>query len=72
MTFEDSNVTQLAASGVDLRTLMNRMGHKTARLALEVYAKADPAADRAAADTIGSHVLERDVAHGAHGCRRLA
>ena len=52
------NVTQLAASGVDLRTLMNRMGHKTAKLALEVYARADPVADRAAADTIGSHVLD--------------
>ncbi len=26
-------------------------------LALEVYAKADPVADRAAADTIGTHVL---------------
>ena len=51
------NVTQLAASGVDLRTLMNRMGHKSAKLALEVYAKADPVADRAAADTIGTHVL---------------
>ena len=42
---------------IDLRTLMNRMGHKTAKLALEVYAKADPVADRAAADTIGGHVL---------------
>ena len=36
------NVTQLAASGVDLRTLMSRMGHKSAKLALEVYAKPDP------------------------------
>jgi site-specific recombinase XerD len=51
------NATQLAASGVDLRTLMNRMGHKTAKLALEVYSQADPIADRAAADTIGLHVL---------------
>jgi integrase len=51
------SATQLAASGVDLRTLMNRMGHKTAKLALEVYAQADPIADRAAADTIGLHVL---------------
>ncbi len=50
-------MTQLAASGVDLRTLMNRMGHKSARLALEVYAKADPVADRAAAEMIGTHVL---------------
>lgn len=51
------NVTRLAASGVDLRTLMSRMGHKSAKLALEVYAKPDPVADRAAADTIGTHVL---------------
>ena len=36
---------------------MNRMGYKTAKLALEDYAKADPVADRAAADTIGAHVL---------------
>ncbi len=42
---------------LDLRTLMNRMGHKTAKLALEAYAKADPVADLAAADTIGKHVL---------------
>jgi integrase len=47
--------TQPAASGVDLRTLMNRMGHKSAKLALEVYANADPVADRAAAETIGTH-----------------
>lgn len=51
------NATQLAASGVDSRALMNKMGHKTAKLALEVYAKADPATDRAAADTVGTHVL---------------
>ena len=37
---------------------MNRMGHKSAKLALEVYAKADPVADRAAAGTIGTHVLD--------------
>jgi hypothetical protein len=58
-----------AASGVDLRTLMNRMGHKTrSLLAPEVYAKADPGADRAAAETIVTHVL------GAmsHDCWRLA
>ena len=36
---------------------MSRMGHKSAKLALEVYAKPDPVADRAAADTIGTHVL---------------
>ena len=50
-------MTQLAASGVDLRTLMNRMGHKSAKCAVRVYARADPVADRAAADTIGTHVL---------------
>lgn len=69
------NVTQLAASGVDLRTLMSRMGHKSAKLALEVYAKPDPVADRAAADTIGSHVLaamshmERTAAGDSHGAQ---
>ena len=31
------NATQPAADGVDLRTLMNRMGHKKAGLAHEVY-----------------------------------
>jgi hypothetical protein len=29
-----------------LRTLMSRMGHKSAKLALEVYAKPDAVADR--------------------------
>ena len=53
------NLTQLAASGVDLRTLMNRKGHETAKLAVELYAKPDPVADRAAAGTIGTHVLVR-------------
>jgi hypothetical protein len=60
-------VTQLAVSGVDLQTLMNRMGHKSAKFALEVYAKANPVADRAAADTIGTARSQCDVAHGAHG-----
>ena len=50
-------MTQLAASGVDLRTRMNGTGHKSAKLALELYEKADPVADRAEADTVGTHVL---------------
>src|SRR5271166_366967 len=55
--FRRLNVTQLHAHGVGLRILMNRTGHKTARLALEVYAQRDAKADKAAAETIGSYVF---------------
>ena len=61
------NVTQLAASGVDLRTLMNRMGHKTAKLALEVYAKADPGRIELRLKHDWVARSQCDVAHGAHG-----
>lgn len=54
------DATALVADGVDLRTLMNRMGHKTATLALDVYAQPNPNADR-------STVARRDVARESHG-----
>jgi integrase len=51
------DVPQLAASEVDLPALMHHMGHKTAKLAPEVYARADTVAVRAQAGTIWTHVL---------------
>lgn len=53
LTFHDLrryHSTQVVAGGVDSRTLMNRMGHTTARMALEHYAQPDPTADRNAAE----------------------
>ena len=38
----ETHLTQLAASGVAFADPMNRMGHKKAKPALEVYARADP------------------------------
>lgn len=50
------HATALVADGVDVRTLMNRMGHKTAKPALEVSAQPNPDADRAAAEGTGARL----------------
>ena len=48
-----SNATALVARGVDLRTVMYRLGHTTSKLALETYAQPDAEADMAAAEAAG-------------------
>lgn len=45
--------TELLAAGVDVRTVAGRLGHATPTLTMSTYAAFVPAADRAAADTIG-------------------
>ena len=47
----------MAVDGVDSRTMMHRMGHKTANLSLEVYAQPDSEADRAQAERMAEHVF---------------
>ena len=47
------NITKLVANGVDVRTVMNRVGHSSPQVTLALYAHADRAADEEAARTIG-------------------
>lgn len=52
------NITKLVASGVDVRTVMNRVGHSSPQVTLALYAQADRAADEEAARTIGDLMME--------------
>ncbi len=60
-----SAATVWVAAGVDLRTAQHRLGHATPRLVLELYVHATTAADRAAADIMGTRLFgERDALGG--------
>ena len=50
----------LVAEGVDLKTAQARLGHSNPRLTLGLYAQATEAADRSAADRLGSWFLGAD------------
>ena len=52
------NITKLVASGVDVRTVMNRVGHSSPQVTLALYAQADRAADEEAARTIGDLMMD--------------
>ena len=55
-TFHDLRhtfATAAIAEGVDVKTVSSILGHTNAAMTLNVYASADPAAKRAAAETIG-------------------
>jgi integrase len=52
-----ANATALVAEGVDLKTAQARLGHSNPRLTLGLYAQATEAADRAAADRLGTWFL---------------
>lgn len=45
--------TRLLSSGVDVRTVDGRLGHKNPNVTLSVYAHFLPEADREAADLLG-------------------
>jgi integrase len=45
--------TTLVAAGVDLKTTQTRMGHSSARMTLDIYARATDSGDRKAADAVG-------------------
>jgi integrase len=55
-----ANATALVAEGVDLKTAQARLGHSNPRLTLGLYAQATEAADRSAADRLGSWFLGVD------------
>jgi integrase len=50
----------MVATGVDVKTAQTRLGHASASLTLEIYARASAAADRRAADLVGEHFRPRD------------
>ena len=52
-----TSATELAVSGVDVKTAQTRLGHTSVRLTLELYAQAVPAAEVAAADLLGSRLM---------------
>lgn len=46
--------TALVAVGTDVKTAQTRLGHSSSRMTLDIYARAATAADRAAADKVGT------------------
>ncbi len=65
--------TAMVASGVDMKTAQERLGHSDPRLTLGLYAQATGAGDRAAADKLGAHFMNpaRAEASGASSTSRL-
>jgi integrase len=61
--------TRLLASGVDVRTVAGRLGHKNPNVTLNVYAAFLPEADRDAADLLG-RLLERSPRRAEPSVRR--
>mgnify|MGYP001684909077 CR=1 FL=1 len=53
--------TFLIARGVDVKTVSSLMGHADATVTLNVYASADPAARRQAAEVVAKAMAERVV-----------
>jgi integrase len=45
--------TALVMAGVDVKTAQYRLGHSSARVTLDIYARATQEADRNAADRVG-------------------
>ena len=48
--------TALVASGADVKTAQNRLGHSSSRMTLDIYARATGEADRVAADAVGLYL----------------
>lgn len=46
--------SEMVALGIDVKTAQTRLGHSSVRMTLDVYAKALPTADRAAAEQLGN------------------
>lgn len=53
-----TNISELLAHGVDVRTVAGRAGHSSTRMTLDRYAHVIPAADQAAAAVIGGLLRE--------------
>ncbi|MCL2606484.1 MAG: tyrosine-type recombinase/integrase [Coriobacteriia bacterium] len=59
-TFHELRHTQatlLIGSGVDIRTVQDRLGHSSASLTMNIYSHAIEQNDHSAADTIGSAIF---------------
>lgn len=63
--------TRLLASGVDVRTVAGRLGHRNAATTLNVYSHFLPEADRRAADVLGK-LLDDAVTANAGGSSEAA
>jgi integrase len=50
------SATALVATGADVKTAQRRLGHASARVTLDIYARATAAADREAADRVGAYL----------------
>jgi len=48
--------TALVATGADVKTAQNRLGHSSSRMTLDIYARATSEADRVAADAVGLYL----------------
>jgi len=48
-----ASASEMVALGIDIKTAQNRLGHSSVRMTLDVYARAVPTADRAAAEQLG-------------------
>ena len=48
--------TVLVATGTDVKTAQRRLGHSSAKVTLDVYARATAAGDRRAADLVGDYL----------------
>ena len=53
-----ANATGMVLDGVDLKTAQTRLGHSDPRLTIAVYAQATTAADKAAAERLGTRFME--------------
>jgi len=51
----------MVLDGVDVKTAQTRLGHSDPRLTLAIYAQATSQGDRAAAEKLGSRLMESTV-----------
>lgn len=56
-----TNATAMVLDGVDVKTAQTRLGHSDPRLTLAIYAQATSQGDRAAAEKLGSRLMESTV-----------
>lgn len=54
-----ASATGLVSGGIDIKTAQTRLGHSSSRLTLDLYAQAEEALDRAAADVLGARFFSR-------------
>ena len=67
-----TQASQLAASGMDVKTVRHRLGHSSATLTMNLYAHALPENDDKAADPIGSLLSSKPEASKEEPLRKTA